>query len=92
LTEIRWSPEAAEDLENIVNRIRRDNPEAARRVAEIIYNRCTSLDNFPNRGRMGRIGGTRELVFAPLPYIAVYRVTPSAVEIVRVYHSPQDWP
>ena len=30
--EIRWSPEAAEDLEHIVDRIRRDNPEAARQV------------------------------------------------------------
>jgi plasmid stabilization system protein ParE len=34
--EIRWSPEAAEDLEHIVDRIRLDNPEAARQVAEII--------------------------------------------------------
>ena len=90
--EIRWSPEAAEDLENIVNRIRRDNPEAARQVAEIIYNRCASLYNFSNRGRIGRISGTRELVFAPLPYIAVYRVKPGVVEIVRIYHSAQNWP
>jgi len=80
LIEIRWSPEAAEDLEHIVNRIRRDNPEAARQVAEIIFNRCTSLENFPNRGRMGRTAGTRELVVAPLPYIVVYRVKPTVVE------------
>jgi toxin ParE1/3/4 len=90
--EIRWSPEAAEDLEHIVDRIRRDNPEAARQVAEIIYSRCASLENFPDRGRIGRIPGTRELVFAPLPYIVVYRVKPSAVEIVRIYHGAQIWP
>jgi len=57
--EIRWSPEAAEDLEHIVDRIRRDNPDAARQVAEIIYSRCASLENFPDRGRIGRIPGTR---------------------------------
>jgi toxin ParE1/3/4 len=92
LTEIRWSLEAADDLQHIVNRIRRDNPKAARQVAEIIYSRCASLENFPDRGRIGRIAGTRELVFAPLPYIVVYRVKPSAVEIVRIYHAAQNWP
>jgi toxin ParE1/3/4 len=50
------------------------------------------LETFPNRGRIGRITGTRELVFAPLPYIAVYRVKDDAVEILRTYHSAQDWP
>ena len=50
------------------------------------------LDLFPDRGRIGRIAGTRELIFAPLPYIAVYRVNDDAVEILRIYHSAQDWP
>jgi toxin ParE1/3/4 len=90
--EIRWSPEAADDLERIVDRIEQENPAAAQRVAEIIYERCGALAEFPNRGRMGRIGGTRELVFAPLPYIVVYRVRGEAVEIARIYHSAQDWP
>jgi toxin ParE1/3/4 len=79
LTEVRWSPEAADDLERICDRIERENPAAARRVAEIIYERCGALGEFPNRGRTGRIGGTRELVFTPL-------------EIARIYHSAQDWP
>jgi toxin ParE1/3/4 len=58
---IRWSPEAADDLERIVDRIKQDNPTAARRVAEAIYRRCSDLELFPNRGRVGRIAGTREL-------------------------------
>jgi len=47
---------------------------------------------FPNRGRQGRVEGTRELVLAPLPFIVVYRVKTDAVEIVRVYHGAQDRP
>ena len=90
--EIRWSPEAAEDLEHIVDRIRLDNPEAARQVAEIIYGGCANLENFPDRGRIGRITDTRELIFAPLPYIVVYRVRSSTVEIVRIFHGAQNWP
>ena len=90
--EIRWSPEAADDLERIVERIRRDDPRAARTLANRIFERCASLQTVPNRGRIGRIAGTRELVLAPLPYIVVYRVKPDAVEVVRIYHGAQNWP
>ena len=77
------------NLERIVSRIRQDNPRSARQIADTIYQRCTSLQTFPNRGRIGRIAGTRELVLAPLPFIVVYRVKPEAVEIVRIYHGAQ---
>jgi toxin ParE1/3/4 len=90
--EVRWSPEAADDLERIIAHVRRDNPLAARRIADIIYQRCGDRRMFPNRGRQGRVEGTRELVLAPLPFIVVYRVKTDAVEIVRVYHGAQDRP
>lgn len=89
---VRWTRPAAQDLERIAQRIRQDNPTAALRVAKTLYDRCMGLEMFPSRGRMGRVEGTRELVFAPLPYIAVYRVTEEAVELLRIYHSAQDWP
>ena len=90
--EVRWSPEAADDLERIVIRVRQDNPQAARRIADTIYRHCADLRLFPNRGRQGRVAGTRELVLAPLPFIVVYRVKTEAVEIVRIYHGAQNWP
>jgi toxin ParE1/3/4 len=90
--EVRWSPEAADDLERIVIRIRQNNPQAARQLADTIYQRCADLIRFPNRGRRGRAAGTRELVLAPLPVIVVYRVKAEAVEIVRIYHRAQNWP
>jgi toxin ParE1/3/4 len=40
----------------------------------------------------GGIEGTRELVFAGLPYIVVYRIQDQSLEILRIYHSAQDWP
>jgi len=51
-----------------------------------------SLAAFPHKGRPGRTSGTRELVFAPLPFIGVYRVKDEAVEIARVLHGLQRWP
>jgi addiction module RelE/StbE family toxin len=91
--QVRWSLPAAEDLERICERIERDNPEAARRVARTIYDGCARLKDFPYLGRASsRMTERRELVFAPLPYIVVYQVTELAVEISRVFHGAQDWP
>jgi addiction module RelE/StbE family toxin len=90
--EVRWSPEAADDLERIVRYIQRDDPEVARKVALIVIEAIGALSTFPKRGRTGRIAGTRELVVASLPWIAVYRVRDDAVEVVRIYHGAQDWP
>lgn len=91
--ELRWSLPAAEDLERICTWIERDNPEAARRVAKIIYDGCGRLKDFPNMGRASRrMHGRRELAFPPLPYIAVYQLKENAVEISRIFHGAQDWP
>ncbi len=90
--EVRWSIPAVEDLERILTRIEKDNPTAAREVVKTIYNGCEALKDFPHRGRPGRMEGRRELVFSPLPYIAVYQVKEYAVEISRIYHGAQDWP
>jgi toxin ParE1/3/4 len=89
---VRWSPEAAADFAAIVEYIRKQNPSAAERVARKIYEGVAALASFPNQGRSGRIKGTRELVFSPLPYVAVYRVKDEAVEIARVLHGAQRWP
>jgi toxin ParE1/3/4 len=89
---VRWTPPAANDLYEIVQHIQEDNPTAATEVAEAIYDGCGSLRKFPRRGRVGRIEGTRELLFPGLPYIVVYRIRLEIVEIARIYHGAQDWP
>ena len=91
--QIRWSVPAVQDLERICQRIERDNPEAASRVAKSIYDGCAQLRDFPNLGRNSRrMNGRRELSFPPLPYIAVYQLKQEAVEISRIFHAAQDWP
>ena len=56
-----------------------------------LYAAIQSLKAWPHRGRVGREEGTREILFSPLPYVAVYRVKES-VEILRIYHVAQDRP
>lgn len=89
---VRWTTNAANDLTRIVERIREDNAEAAHRVAKTIYNGVAALPKFPRRGRIGLVSDTRELVFAPWPYIVVYEIIEDQVQILRIRHASQDWP
>jgi toxin ParE1/3/4 len=86
---LRWSPQAAADFDQIYKRIQKNSPATAQRVVRRLYDGIETLTAFPNRGRTGRAAGTRELVFAGLPYLAVYRVRDEAVEIVRIWHGAQ---
>ena len=88
----RWSPEAADDLVRIVQRIRQENPSVAERIATFIYQRVAALESFPHLGKPGRMEGTRELPLPPLPFVVVYRLRGEAVEIARVLHGAQRWP
>jgi len=87
--QVRWTEPASEDLTTIARYIARDKPDAARNVAKTLYGGCMSLADAPYKGRLGRTPGTRELVFSGLPYLAVYRQTGDAVEILRIWHGAQ---
>lgn len=89
---LRWTTPAAQDLYRIVRHLQKDNPTVPVRVAGTIYDGCDSLKDFPYRGREGRIKSARELIFAGLPYIVVYRIKDEVVDVPRVYYAAQDWP
>ena len=88
---IRWTAEAVANLESISLHIAEDNPAAALKTVNVVFDRIEELVVFPNRGREGREEGSRELVLAPLPYIATYPVKESTVEVLHIYHGAQDW-
>ena len=89
---VRWTTTAADDLAQIVAYIRKDNPEAARRVAQKVFEGVVALGMFPNRGRAGLVEDTREIIFAPWPYIAVYEIIHDQVCVLRIRHAAQDRP
>jgi len=89
---VRWTTTAAGDLAHIVEYIRKDDPAAARRVAQAIVGGVAGLRTFPSRGRIGFVENTRELVCTPSPYIAVYQIIGDHVQVLRIRHGAQDWP
>lgn len=90
--ELRWSEEAARDLERIADYLFEHAPERAADLIRQIYNSPSALLSFPHRGRPGRKTGTRDLVLSPLPYIVVYRISDNVIHIVRILHGAQKWP
>lgn len=90
--QVEWTKNAVKDLSQIKSYIHKDNPEAAREVAISIIGYAETLTEFPNRGRVGRLLNTRELVLVELPYIIVYRVKRKIVQILRVIHTSRKWP
>jgi len=82
--QVRWTTPAAQDLEDIALYIQRDSDAAAQAVAKALFDAANSLELLPSRGRVGRIPGTRELVVPGLPYIVLYEVADTAVQILHI--------
>lgn len=87
---ILWTPAAASDLQNLSDYLKDHHPHYRQPSLRKIYAAIHSLKEWPHRGRVGREDGTRELLFPPLPYIAVYRVKEQSIEVLRIYHGAQD--
>ena len=90
--DLRWTQEAAADLERIADYLFEPTPGHAELLVRSLYEAPATLLTLPNRGRPGKTAGTRELVMSPLPYIVVYSVRGDAVYVVRILHGAQQWP
>ncbi len=90
--ELRWTEQAANDLENITDYLFLKTPLRAAELVREIYHAPTALLTFPHPGRPGRKAGTRELVLPSLPYVVVYQIMGDVVNVVRILHGAQKWP
>ena len=89
---IRWTPAAADDLQQIHDYLLEHEPHLARSTVIALREAIYSLRTFPFRGKAGAIAETRELVHERLPYIVVYRVKEDVVEVLHIWHAAQDRP
>jgi toxin ParE1/3/4 len=87
---IRWTPPAAKDMQGIGDYLKDHHPHYRQPTMRKLYDRIRALKDTPHIGKPGRIEGTREILFSPMPYIAVYRVTEQTIEIWRLWHTSQN--
>jgi toxin ParE1/3/4 len=72
--QIVWRPSAVQDIEHARRYIAQFNPSAAARIFTAIRRSVRTLVDMPQRGRLGRSPGTRELVVPRTPYVVAYTV------------------
>lgn len=89
---LTWTRQAVSDLTEARQFIAKDNPAAARRVADQLLFAAVTLVRNPEIGRAGRIEGTRELVVPNSKYVLIYRVGDRQVEILHLFHARREWP
>jgi len=87
-----WTRTAIRDLVRVRRRIEHDNPIAAREVARRILDAVNKISRHPEMGRVGRLGGTRDLIVTGTPYLVPYRVHADKIHLLRVLHGRQNWP
>ncbi|MDL2307305.1 type II toxin-antitoxin system RelE/ParE family toxin [Desulfovibrio sp. OttesenSCG-928-C06] len=93
VTGLEWTELAVEQRERIVEFIALDNVEAAVAMDILIEGSADSLVPQPEKGKPGRVPGTRELVIHE-HYLLVYRYDydSATLYILAVLHTARQWP
>ncbi|MGK8440334.1 type II toxin-antitoxin system RelE/ParE family toxin [Ectopseudomonas hydrolytica] len=89
--QVIWTPEALQDRLDIWEYIATDNPRAAVHMDELFSAAAVSLADFPDKGRLGTVAGTRELI-PHENYRLVYQAERDAVWILALVHVARMWP
>ncbi|WP_407549695.1 type II toxin-antitoxin system RelE/ParE family toxin [Xanthomonas euvesicatoria] len=89
---IYYEADAINDLKKIVAYGKKQGYPKAAKYATALRVKISIIGTHPEGGRPGRVPGTRELVIAGTPYIAVYQIDGNDQRVRRVLHGSQQWP
>jgi toxin ParE1/3/4 len=90
--QIEWTPLAESEAREIHRYIAEDSVAAADRQLDLLLESIQGLSRFPAKGRTGRVHGTCELVVPGTPYIVVYRLVDTTIQILSILHGARRWP
>jgi toxin ParE1/3/4 len=79
---LRFTPLAVQNITEIADYLRTENPLAAQHVRSAIYESLKILLLFPHAGRRQNIPGIRKFVTRQYRYLVYYNVDEDAQEIV----------
>jgi toxin ParE1/3/4 len=87
MAEVRWTPQAADDLEAICLFIARDAPQVAAAFADRVLRATDQLAHFARLGRIVPelgIDNLREVVVGS--YRVIYRIRDEDIQVLTVHH------
>ena len=88
---VLWTGPALRDLSEMRDWISRDNPTAARRLAQRIREAVKRVQRHPASGRVVpelAVSAYREVIVSP--YRIIYTLNENAVVVLRVWHGKRD--
>ena len=92
---IVWTLRSREDLRDIASFIAQDNPEAALKLGDLIFQRVDSLEKFPEFGRTvpeRNQPNIREIIVKSYRVIYRLRKKEKLIEVLRVWHGARGEP
>lgn len=87
MAQVRWTPQAAEDLEAVCLFIARDSPRMAAIFADRVLRATERLANLPRSGKIVHELGMediREIIVGS--YRVIYRLRADQVELLTIHH------
>ncbi len=87
---MRWTRLALADFEQAHDHISKENPQAARQIAQRILDATERLLEHPHIGRVGEDEESREWHVDKTPYLLIYSIKRDVIELWRVWHESQD--
>jgi plasmid stabilization system protein ParE len=88
---VAWSARATLEFEEIIAWIAIEKPVAAQEVSKRILKAVELLGVSPMIGRPGRTARTREHPVPRTPYILVYLVSESDIQIIALRRGARQW-
>lgn len=88
---VRWVEQAQADLVRITDYYAAAAPDFTESLLDRIEALAGLLASYPEIGAALSGTGVRKVSVRGTRYLLFYRVTPDAIEILRVYHARQDW-
>lgn len=83
-------PLARNDMEDIFEYIKADNPDAARDLLRECHEKIAALPEHPKLYKTGRMSGTREMLIRS-NYVVVYKENSQNITVLRLFHAARKW-
>lgn len=87
---VRYTIESYRDIERILAYVEKNSPEYTSQVSERIEVAAKMLGVFPRAGRFDRESEVYERPIPSLPFLLIYTVSDSMVEIIAVFHTSRN--
>lgn len=87
---LRYTPEAAHELEQVLADIAEHSPQGAHRVQARVQTIINFLVEHPRSGQRTSLHPMRRIVVTPYPYLIFYEPAEDEIVVIGIRHAARD--